>query len=157
MDVLEAVRDVLIDGELGLSSGNCYVSAVGAFVAGSSPFYVQVCDGGSSDGADQGGNALSERVSVKIAVFVHMNLDQEGRAEQALIKASVGLRARVKAIREVLSGNWLDVEIDGVTAPLLTVPLHWQESVSPIAHPADPDWVQQDVTFVGWQHARIGD
>lgn len=155
MDVLQAVRDVLIAGDIGLSSATCYVSALSAFVAGSSPFYVQVVDNGETLEGEQGGNALGERVSVKISIFVHMALDQEGRTEQVLIKESAGLRARALAVRTLLNGNWLETDAQGRrVAPLLQVPLYWQETFAAVAHPADPMWVQKDLVFVGYRFSH---
>ena len=153
MNIRELVRDELIDGGLGLSSATCYITAVSAFVAESSPFYVQVMDNGGAREGDPGGNTEGERVSVKISVFVHMSLDQESRAEQALIKAAVGLDARIAAIKGVLNGSWLESGNPPVSP--LAVPLYWMERMPPIAHPADPNWVQQDLVFVGYRYSRI--
>ncbi len=155
MDVLELVRDELIDADLGLSSATCYVSAVTAFVAGSEPFYVQVIDNGESLEGEQGGNAFGRRVSVKVSVFVHMSLDQEHRSEQALIKAAVGLRTRALAIRGLLNGNWL--EAGRPVAAQLVVPLYWSQTFAPVCQPSDPQWVSQDLVFVGQQYSRSSD
>ena len=154
MDVLEAVRDELIDGGLGLSSGTCYVTALTAFVAGSPPFHVQVVDNGETREGDAGGNTLGERVSVKVSVFVHMALDQEGRTEQVLIKESAGLKARALAIRALLNGNWLEVQQGRTVTRLLEVPLYWQETMAAEAHPVDPTWVRKDLVFVGYKFSR---
>lgn len=154
MDVLEAIRDKLIAAKIDLSKANCYVSALTLLVPGSHPLYVQVVDNGSQAEGDQGGGTLAERISVRISVFVHMALDQPGKPEQVLIRESAGLRARVAAIREVLHMNWLEVEVEGAPTPLLQVPLYWQETLPPLQHPVEPQWVSQDLIFVGYEYSR---
>lgn len=154
MDILPLIRDVLIATEgLGLSSGNCYVSPASAWVRGSPPWYVQVVDDGEQIG-DQGGGTLNRRVSVKIALFVHMDLDRSGRAEVVLTKEADGLRARREAVLAALNGNWLKVDVDEKPTPQLQAPL-WVESITaPTPFEHDPTWLEQDMIFVGRKITR---
>lgn len=156
MTVYELVRDELIAADLGLTPANCYVSAVTFDLPGSHPFYVQVVPNGSDDagvevGGEQAQGSLTERVGLKLSVFVHMSLDQERRTQQALVQDSAGLLGRVDALRDALIGTMLEEAGE----PTLVSGLFWTSTTPPVSYPDDPSWVSVDLMFAGYIYKQI--